>query len=363
MKGIKLLFAGEEHYPDTFNYSSRIWYYGDLPSYFVVRVAAFFDLFTYHTYSATACLFALLSFSGLWALYITFYRIYPQLHFQLAIAVLFVPSVFFWGSGIMKDTLTLTGLAWATYAIIQLFFEKKNYLVNGILLLLSLYSIYSIKIYILLCFIPAAVTWIFFSGLKSIRSRLIRALLYPITIALVVGVSYLAILKIAQEHEKYELSKLSVTAEITARWLTFVSTQEGGSGYVLGDFDYSPAGMVRKLPLAINVSLFRPYIWEVNNPVMLFAALESLFFFLTTIYIFVKSGPVLIIRTLKDNPFIAFCLLFSLSFAFAVGFSTYNFGSLVRYKIPLLPYYLSALFIIKYYSNKLRKLALLASKE
>jgi hypothetical protein len=33
-------------------------------------------------------------------------------------------------------------------------------------------------------------------------------------------------------------------------------------------------------------------------------------------------------------------------FAFSVGFTSYNFGSLVRYKIPLMPFYYIALFIL-----------------
>ena len=47
-----------------------------------------------------------------------------------------------------------------------------------------------------------------------------------------------------------------------------------------------------------------------------------------------------------------FVLFFSLAFAAAVGFSTYNFGSLVRYKIPLLPYYGIALSLLYHYAKR-----------
>jgi len=43
-----------------------------------------------------------------------------------------------------------------------------------------------------------------------------------------------------------------------------------------------------------------------------------------------------------------FCLIFTLIFAFAVGISTSNFGSLVRYKIPCLPFYTAFLIILFY---------------
>ena len=43
--------------------------------------------------------------------------------------------------------------------------------------------------------------------------------------------------------------------------------------------------------------------------------------------------------------------MFSLFLAFAIGISTSNFGSLVRYKIPVMPFYIASLFIINYYDS------------
>jgi hypothetical protein len=36
-----------------------------------------------------------------------------------------------------------------------------------------------------------------------------------------------------------------------------------------------------------------------------------------------------------------------------VGLATANFGSLVRYKIPLMPFYVASLFIIRHYDKQL----------
>ncbi|MEP2024099.1 MAG: hypothetical protein ABJI85_05525, partial [Reichenbachiella sp.] len=48
-----------------------------------------------------------------------------------------------------------------------------------------------------------------------------------------------------------------------------------------------------------------------------------------------------------NDPIVLYCLTFSLLFAFAVGVSTYNFGTLMRYKIPVIPFYLITLTIAK----------------
>ena len=155
-----------------------------------------------------------------------------------------------------------------------------------------------------------------------------------------------------RDNARYSVDKLSETAEITARYLTYVGESQGGSVYTLGDdFDFTLLGMLRKFPLAVNVTLFRPYLWEAYNPVMLLSALESFATLVLTVYILFQVGIGRLFRYLTARPIILFCLLFAVAFSFSVGISTYNFGSLVRYKIPMFPFYLSGLFILQYYAQ------------
>ena len=365
VKAFRLIWADGVYEPDTFEYASRMWFYGDLASYGTVRFAGFFSLLTFNVYSTIACLFAVLSFSGLWVLYITFYELYPRLYKQLAWVVLFIPSVFFWGSGVLKDTLTLAAVGWGTYAVYKLFFKKEWGWLFALVLFFSCWLIYSIKIYILLCFIPAVILWVFLAKLSEIKSIVVKGFLAPLVLGVALGFGYLSIIKVGEESNRYNINTFSYTAESTARWLTYVSEIQGGSVYTLGDFDYSPSGMLRKLPLAINVTLFRPYLWEAKNPVMLLSALESFAFLWFTLYVFYKGGVVATFKRIGSNPFLIFCIFFSLSFAFSVGIATYNFGSLVRYKIPLLPFY-GAFLVVLWDSSReksFRKLKVLDSTE
>jgi hypothetical protein len=50
---------------------------------------------------------------------------------------------------------------------------------------------------------------------------------------------------------------------------------------------------------------------------------------------------------IASQPILTFCFLFSIILAIGVGTNSGNFGTLVRYKIPLMPFYLSALFIMR----------------
>jgi hypothetical protein len=362
-KGLQLMFANGEYNPETFEYASEIIYYNDLPSYFVVRVASLFDLFTFHTYSATAVLFAVFSFSGLWAMYTVFYRMMPKMHLQLAIAIFFIPSVFFWGSGILKDTITLGALGWGTYAFAEIFLFRRTIISGSVILLLSFFIIYKIKIYILLCLVPALMIWFYLSSIGKVRNLVLKTMILPFTIAFLVIGGFYAVKFIGEENQRYNLERLSYTAESTARWLSYVSEKQEGSGYTLGDFDYSTSGIFRKTPAAIWVTLFRPYLWEAKNLVMFLSAIESLLLFILTLVVVGSIITKRRIALLISNPIVVFCLIFSITFAFAIGLSTYNFGTLVRYKIPMMPFYLIAMFILLSYSKRPRKFVAFASKE
>ena len=297
----------------------------------------------------------------MWMFFLTFYEQYPQLHRWLAIASFFIPSVFFWGSGLLKDTITLGCLGVATYQVYRIFI-KKNFGIRHVLLLaISLYGMYSIKIYILLTFLPAVIVWVFLVNLDAIRSPVLKIMLAPFMISCAIALGYFAMVKAGEDNAKYSLQNVAMTAKITAYDIGFYTGRDAGSGYSLGELDGTFGSMVRLSPQAINVSLFRPYLWEVKNPLMLLSALESFLLLLLCLYIIVKKNVRLLAAI--NNPNVLFALIFSIAFAFAVGVSTFNFGTLVRYKIPLLPFFLVALILILHHSKSDKKLAELDSTE
>lgn len=360
-KGIRLLVNDGNNYHEVYRYASKIVFFSDPQSYTIVKMAAVFDLLTFSSYSATAILFAVVSFVGMWMFFLTFYEQYPSLHRWLAIASFFIPSVFFWGSGLLKDTITLGCLGVATYQIYRIFIKRSFGIGDITLLIISLYGMYSIKIYILLTFLPAAIVWVFLVNLDAIRSTVLKIMLAPFTISCAVTLGYFAMVKAGEDNAKYSLQNVAMTAKITAYDIGFYTGRDAGSGYSLGELDGTFGSMIRLSPQAINVSLFRPYLWEVKNPLMLLSALESFLLLSLCVYIIVKKN----VRLLSaiNRPDVLFALIFSIAFAFAVGVSTFNFGTLVRYKIPLLPFFLVALILILHHSKRDKKLAELDRKE
>lgn len=250
----------------------------------------------------------------------------------------------------------MAGIGWMTYGVFRMLVLRDFTIRNIILTVISFYLIYIIKVYILLAFVPALLLWVMFNYLHRIRYRIIR---FIIRIA-VVGLSAVGFLyagnKFSDSLGKYSLDNVAQTAAVTRDWINFVSTQnDESSGYTLGNFDPSIQGMLLKFPAAVNVTLFRPYLWETKKIITLLAALEALAFLLVTLKVLIYVGPIRVWKAIVSDPTIQFCLIFSLIFAFAVGISTYNFGALSRYRIPCLPFYAFALILIYYRYNPASK--------
>jgi hypothetical protein len=131
--------------------------------------------------------------------------------------------------------------------------------------------------------------------------------------------------------------------------------QYGYNFYSLGEFDGTLWNFFSKAPAAIAAGLFRPYMWEIRNPVMFLAAAENTAFMLLVLVILWKTGPVKMIKIIFDEPLVVFSLTFAIVFAFAVGISTANFGALVRLKIPLLPFITTGLFILYHKAREIKK--------
>jgi hypothetical protein len=60
-----------------------------------------------------------------------------------------------------------------------------------------------------------------------------------------------------------------------------------------------------------------------------------------------KVGPIKVYGYISNDSFLLMCVVFAVFFGFAVGFSSYNFGALSRYKIPAVPFFVISLFVLR----------------
>jgi len=348
---LRLITGSAEIYDvDVYNYTTQFWWYGiRSPEYLMSVIGALIGLFTMTTYLPTAVIFAAISFIGIWKLYVVFTKLYPRLSKQLAYAILFIPSVIFWGSGFMKDTITLSCMGWVTHFFYLIFFENKKIIKNSALALTFLYIIYIIKSYIVMAFLPAILLW--GVGLLSYKikdTRLILFVRYFLYASAIGGIVVVGGKLEAEMFGEYNIESVANKSFTTRDYLYRVSNETDGSGYTLGDFDPTILGMLQQAPAGVNVTLFRPYPWEARKPIVMISAAEALFFLVFSIVVIFRNNPIRVVQRILADETLQFSLIFTFVFAFAVGISTSNFGSLVRYKIPCLPFYAAFLIILFY---------------
>jgi len=331
-------------------------YFRDESNYMVIRLDALFSFISFGSYAVINLFFACLAFSGLWKLYRFFYEQYPKMHKQFAISILYFPTLAFWSAGLLKDSLCIAAIGWLTYSLYGLFYKRKSIIKNGIIIFISAYFLVVLKVYILLAYAPFFVLFIILKSFQGIRFKFFRYFFAPILIALSIFGFTQVLSSYNDELGAYAVEDL--TSSITH--LNEVIEQRSGredasSNFSLGaTFDGTFSGLIKIAPIAVATTFFRPFIWEAHKVSQLMAAMESLVLMFFTIYVIFKCGLFTFFKLIVADPLIMYCFLFAVIFGLFVGASTLNFGTLVRYKIPCLPFYSISLFLI-YEKVKVKK--------
>jgi len=322
----------------------------DSHSYFVVRLLIPIVALAFHSYFASAILVACITYGGMWKLYQTFLQEFPELKKELAIAVLFVPSCLFWGSGLMKDSFTLSAVGWFTFSFYNFFIKKTRKGPYIIYLLLSSFIILAIKPYIFFALLPGAILWLSNNQVKKIKNQIFRVVATPLIFGIGALIGYFFLDAMGDNLGQYKIESVLDKAVITQQDMK--ADHYGGKAFDIGNFDASFTGVLEVAPMAVFSGIFRPTITDVKNPAMLISALENTYLLILTVFLIFKLKFLGFFFLIRKNPMILFCMLFSLFFAFSVGLTVANFGSLVRLRIPELPFFVAGIFMLRHLYEK-----------
>lgn len=317
----------------------------------LIIVANFFGLFSYGT---TTVIFSTASFLGLWAAYSNFCKVYPAYSKHLLISFFMVPSIIFWGGGVLKDTVTMGCMGWMIYAFSNIFIFKRKIVMSMFLTIISSILILYLKPYILYILLPTLMIW-GQSNLKNlIKGSFIRIVLIPMIVVVIFAGTFSALKNISASAGKYDVETLEHTLEGFQSWHEYLATTEDQSGYALGEIEFTPTGYLKVAPKSFNVTFFRPYLWEIRNIPTLIGAVESLLVFLFFLYLLITLRAKFF-KIIFINKDVLFMMIFSILFGIAVGISSYNFGALSRYKMPAQLLFITALLLIYNISKNEKK--------
>jgi hypothetical protein len=323
-------------------------------NYFVTRLVAVFAFFTFGSYAVINLFFSFISFSGVWRLFKFFYEQYPHLHKKFAVAIIYLPTLVFWCSGILKDPVCMGMLGFMTYALYKASLKREAIFKNILVAIVSATIVGILKPYILFAYLPFFIIFIVLFSFKIIKKRATKLVLVCSLFLLAFAGSTILADRLKEELGDLALDKLNESVKNTQG--SFINMADlAASSFSLGvDFDGSTTSFLKMAPAAITATLYRPYLWESKKISTLLSSLESLAMMLFTLYVFVKIGPFVLLGGIIKDPMIFYCFSFAILFAIFVGATTLNFGTLVRYKIPCLPFYIISFILLLERGKKMK---------
>ncbi len=329
-------------YYDNYEHDFTFNYMRSASNFFPPRLGLVPSLLFLNSYLCISLCFGFFAYAGSIRIFKFFYHYYPAYKREIALAAIYIPSVCFWSAGLLKDPICFGAIGFILYGALNVFVRKVNIISSIFLIIICGLLIYIIKVYILLAFILAMTIWLFAETNKLIKDSTLRTIFSLLTFIFSITIAFL-LLNYFTSQEAAQGFKLDTLLEKSEKQRqVFESIKvEGGSG-----FNFNTSNPLLLVFGSITATFFRPFLWEVNTPIALFSALESLIFLLLTAFFFVKKGVLLYFKNIFSDPKLLMCFVFAIVFGVAVGASTTNFGALSRYKIPCMPFYFIMLLIV-----------------
>ncbi len=293
----------------------------------------------FKSYLAMCLVFSFFALAGTIRLFKLFLHYFPTMQREIALATLFLPSACYWSSGFLKDSICFGAVGFLLYGLFNLFIRRKNLVTSVFWVGVSVYLLYMIKVYILLALIPGMGFWLFgemSTGVRNISLKRFVTFL-SLVVAGIAAYQFVTYLTSDVALSRFSMDNLIESSDYSRRILE----RRGGEG---SGFSYGTTNPVLLLLNGLIATFFRPFPWEISSFIVLFSAVEALIFLALMVFLFYKKGFGAPFRKVFDTPILILSFSFAVIFAVSVGISTTNFGSLSRYKIPCLPFYLMFIF-------------------
>lgn len=256
------------------------------------------------------------------------------------IAVMLVPSVMVWSSGIFKEAVAVSGIGLLVWGADVLLARRR--IAGGLLAaFIGFWFVFLFKSFLLVPFALALGLQLYASRAAASGGRnwsFGAGQLISGSILGVIGV--VALSSIFPQLSIQQLSDQASSLQEIGR------TVRGGSTYSLTEsLPSSPTGQLAYAPMAVFTSLYRPLIVEANNAVMVVNALETTLLLLASVLL-IRGRWTDRLKLVASSPALLFCLLFVLATAMGVGLATTNLGTLSRYRMPLVPFFALILVVL-----------------
>lgn len=297
----------------------------------IIRFNAAVRLLSFGEFHVHTVFAAFLALTGMLAIHRAFVDLLPGRERALVIAVLLVPSVLFWASGVIKESLLFFGMGLMLWQFLRLLSGELKF--GGLLLLISsAILLFHLKFYVIASLLPA-LAMLTFSHLSPRTPLLLRsAMILLACVTLGLNLHHL-------------LPGFNVLETLAVKQRDFIGLAEAtapGSFVPPERLEPNAWSFVRRTPYALYVTLLGPLVHPGPGFFGIVAALEQLLLLLVIGILLMYRLPWIRVEQEMLVPVLTFVLLLAL----VIGWTTPVMGAIVRYRTPMLPFLLIAVLLL-----------------
>lgn len=314
----------------------------------LTKITSVFCLLTNDNYWVTGFYYSLISFLAAWFLVKTLDRHIPAARNAALAAFLFLPSVVFWSSGLLKESLALAALYFLTAMFLKAWFGDKLVLWQYLTGVLALWICWNLKYYYVALFVPVVFTSLLYKYLlaKRMQSSPARSML----IWLAMFVFPVAIVSFF--HPNFHAARLlDVVVENNSAYQVLSDPEDLIHFHHL---EAAPFSFLKNAPWALFSGLFRPLFWETSALIQVLPGIEN-----TVILLFFLAAC-LRYRTFFSSPLLLSATVYVVLLCILITLSTPNFGTLSRYRTGYISFFVMMILsnnpLLKYMERSWRRL-------
>lgn len=317
----------------------RNWYNTDLvfnDSRTMIRINAFFRLFSMGTYFPHAVVMCFLAMVGLTGVFRLFNKLSPHRTVLLTVIVYLLPSTLIWTSGMVKEAFLMFALGVICYRIECVANTPAGFWKNGILLLLAVFFLLTVKAYVFFLVVPLLMFWWGYQ-----RNQWVSWWKSP----LIYGVYLILLALLTPEITGRELPVLLASKQ--AEFFKVAVEEQAKSLIEIPRLEPEWSSLLVSAPGAFFRALMLPFPWQAHNILMWLSVLENLFI---AVLLLIMLFSIRTSEVVRLNAAVIAAFLFGASVFVLSGWVTPIIGALVRYKVPGLPFVLFFFLSVSYRS-------------
>ncbi|HZX75282.1 MAG TPA: hypothetical protein VFE57_12725, partial [Cyclobacteriaceae bacterium] len=237
-------------------------------SLFFTKMISVINVLTFDNYWISGLYLSLISFFSSWYLFRKISALFPDAKRAAALALLFFPTVVFWSSGMIKESLAVASLFFLTGLFLTMISKTKPSPMEWILFPVCVWVLWMLKYYWAVVFIPAAVTTLLVHSFMpgTTKPFTVQILLWLILFVVICSGTMLV------HPNFYPEYFLQVIVDNNVAFGTMSEAQN------LIHYDHLQAtwaSIILNSPWALVSGLMRPFLFEGGNAVKLLYAMEN----------------------------------------------------------------------------------------